>query len=134
MKHLLSGVVVLGLVFLTGCPNTSETGGTPGSTFKIKADSSVEVKKGTNKTVKVTVDRPDTYKQDIKLSAEVTPSGEGVTADLDPAKVSTGVKDANLTIKTTDKAKIQKYTVNLIGTPDKGDKVTLKMDVDVKEP
>jgi uncharacterized membrane protein len=135
MKQFLSAAVVLGLLVFTGC-NTSPTGGggAAGGTFKLNGpETSTEVKQDSEKSVKITLDRKGDFKEDVKLSAAVSPSDKGVTASVKPGTIKTGdASDVEVAVKASKEARGD-YTVTVTGTPAKGDKTSVDFKVKVPE-
>jgi len=137
MKALCTGLMVAGLVVVTGC-NVSTTGGTPGGgTFKLKGpETSTTVKHGGTEVVDIKVSEDKNFKEDVTLSAAVDPDGKGVTATLDPTTVEAGdPKTSKLTIKAKDDAADGEYKITVTGKPAKGDatKVEVKVSVPKKK-
>jgi hypothetical protein len=137
MKALYTGLMVAGLVVITGC-NQSTTGGTAGGgTFKLKGPANTpatEVKHTEQKTVEVTVDPDKGFKEDITLSAKVEPADKGVTAEVSPTTLKGGdYKKAEVTIKASDKANAGDYNVIVTGKPAKGQETNVTIKVKVPE-
>jgi len=124
MKTLCAGLVVVGLLALSGCSNKSTTGGEKdkGGTFTIKGPkSATDVKQGGEANVKLTFDRSKDYTQDVKVKFEVVGDPKGITFDPANPTVKAGDSpDLGITVKASDDAPRGKHTVNVVGTPSKG--------------
>jgi hypothetical protein len=139
MKALYTCLMVAGIVFATGC-NQSTTGGKPGepnATFKLKGPSNIPettVKHGESVTKDITVDAEKNFKEDIAFDVKVEPADANVTATIEP-KVwkASEPKKAELHIKATDKAKEGEYTVHVTGKPTKGNPTTVDVKFKVPE-
>lgn len=132
MKVLYTSLMVAGLLVVTGC-NVSTTGGGAGGTFKLKGpETSTTVKHGGTEVVNINVSEEKNFKEDIALSAAVTPDGKGVTATLDPATVKAGdPKTSKLTVKAKDDAADGDYDITVTGKPAKGESTKLVVKVTV---
>jgi uncharacterized membrane protein len=136
MKTLCAGLMVVGLMALTGCnQSTTGGGGQAGGTFKLKGPvTSTTIKHGGQEVVDITVDNDKNFKEDVALTADVNPADKGVTAELDPKTVKAGdPKTAKLTIKASDKAAAGDYQVVVTGKPAKGDSTNVAVKVKVPE-
>jgi len=135
MKVLYTGLLVTGLLILTGC-NVSTTGGTPGGgTFKLKGpETSTTVKHGETKTVEITASEDKNFKEDVALTAKVDKPDEGIKAELKPTTIKgSDPKKAELSITVGDKAKEGEYVITVTGKPTKGDPTSVDVKVKVPE-
>jgi len=137
MKTLYAGLLVAGLLVLTGC-NTSTSGGSPGvGTFKLKGPSNVkdtEVKHDSEKIEKITVDADKGFKEDITFKADVSEPGRGVTAEVKPATLkASDPREVELHIKASDSAAPGEYTVTVTGKPAKGNETSVGIKIKVPE-
>ncbi|HZY84672.1 MAG TPA: hypothetical protein VFE78_07560 [Gemmataceae bacterium] len=123
MRKLIAGLAIAGLVALSGCHNTSATGGgtQTGGTFKFEAPkTSTTVKHGSSETVEIKVDKKD-FKEDVNLSVSVDPPNKGVTAEVSPKTLkASDVAKVDVKVSVDDKAPDGEYKVKVIGKPAKG--------------
>lgn len=137
MKTFYAGLIVAGLLALTGC-NKSTTGGTPGEGgFKLHGPSNItdtKVEHGTSKTVEITVDADKGFKEDITFVITLAPADKGVTAEMEPKTLKASApRKAELKISASDKAAPGEYTVTVVGKPAKGDENSIGIKVKVPE-
>lgn len=137
MKTFYAGLMVVGVLIVTGC-NKSTTGGTPGEgTFKLKGPSNVtatEIKHSEQKTVDIDVNADKGFKEGITFSAKVEPADKGVTAEVSPKELKPGdYKKVELTVKAGDKAAPGEYTVTVLGKPTKGNETSVGVKFKVPE-
>jgi hypothetical protein len=119
MKRLCASLGALGLVVLAGCPSRSTGPGGPTGkeSFVLKAPKGpVEVLRGGEKAVKITVERKAGFKEEIKLSAEVAPADKGVKASIKPETLKPVDESAELTIEAEERAAAAEYKVKVTGT------------------
>jgi len=142
MKSFWTGVVITGLLALTGCGASSTTGGggTAGGTFKFTdiPRTNTTVKHGGSETVTLKIDKDSAFKEDVKLSTTVTgknnTEAKGVTAEVDPSMwKASGPAEVKVTIKASDEAAAGEYDVKVTGTPTKGIPVAAIIGVKVPE-
>jgi uncharacterized membrane protein len=137
MKQLLVALTFAGLVGLIGCSNATTGGNAAGTgTFKIKPSEgnvmAVEVKHDAEKAVTLTVEKKGDFKEDISLSASVSPSDKGVTTSISPATIKKGeTATATLTVKANKEAAEGDYTVTVTGKPTNGSESTTEVKVKV---
>lgn len=106
---------------LTGCKTKSEQGGGAGNdTFRIVVPSmAADVKQGELQTVRVVLERGDTFKQRVKLELKAP---TGVQVEPRDATVQPGDKgDIQLRINVAKDAPIGEQKILVKGTPDKGE-------------
>jgi len=124
MKTICAGLVVVGLLTLSGCGNKSTTGGDKekGGTFTIKGPrTSTNVKQGGEANVKLTFDRSKDFTQDVSVKFEIAGAPKGITFEPANPTVKAGDSpDLGITVKASDDAPRGKHTVNVVGTPTKG--------------
>ncbi|HZY85054.1 MAG TPA: hypothetical protein VFE78_09505 [Gemmataceae bacterium] len=124
MRKLIAGLAIAGLVALSGCHNTSSTGGGPaagGGTFKLEGPKmTTDVKQGETKDIAITVDRSKTFTEDVTLSVDY-PKDKNFTVTADPATLKNS-ENAPLHLKVTakDDAALGTYDVKVTGKPAKG--------------
>lgn len=106
-----------------------------GAGFKIAVPMfDTKVNQGEIQTVNLTLERGDTFKQDVMLVTKLS-KGEGIT--FDPAKilVKAGDKpDIQLTITAAKDAAIGEYSVLVMGTPTTGEPTSVTFNVKVTAP
>ncbi len=93
-----------------------------------------KVKQGEIQTVTISLERGDSFKQDVTLEIKLS-KGEGIT--FDPAKVivKAGDKpDVQLTITATKDAALGEYIVSVKGTPTVGEPTSVEFNVKVVSP
>jgi uncharacterized membrane protein len=110
--------------------NKSTTGGT--DTFSIKASSKdVAIKQGESQTVKFSLNRGTTFKQNVKLEAKVP---KGISVDLTSPTVSASdPSDFSIVVAVDKDAPLGESTIKLTGTPDKGAATSVDFKVKVEE-
>jgi uncharacterized membrane protein len=136
MKTLYAGLMVVGLVALAGCnQSTTGGGGKTGGTFKLKGPlTTTTVKHGETKTVEITASEDKNFKEDVALTATIDPPDKGVTAELEPKTIkASDPKTANLIIKATDKAADGEYVIHVTGKPTTGEPTTVDVKVKVEK-
>lgn len=146
MKALYTGLIVAGLLVVTGC-STSPTGGGKdtnkpgdtgaGGTFTLHGPlnlTDITVKHGTTEMKEVTVKPDKGFQEDIHFEATVDKPGKGVTATVEPKtwKASGGEK-IQVKITAADDAAQGEYTVKVFGKPAKGKAVELPLKIKVPE-
>ena len=138
MRKLFAGLAIVGLVALSGCHNTSATGGgnpaAGGGTFTFEAPKmSKGIKQGAAETVELKVDKKN-FKDDIHLSATVDPADKGVTADLSPKVLKSGeAAKVEVKVSATEKAPPGEYKVRVVGKPTGGKETDSIFSVKVEE-
>ena len=105
------------------------------NTFTLKGPglfTSTSLKQGEKKVFEMTVDRGDTFKQAVQLSAE-TP--KGVTAKFDKPTVAAGdAEKVNLTVEVAPDAAVGDHVIRVTGKPESGPSATeqVKLSVSAK--
>ena len=120
MNKAFAGVLVAVLA-LTGCKTKSEKGGGAGNdTFKIVVPAmATDVKQGELQTVRVTLERGDGFKQQVKLELKAP---AGIEVDPKNATVKPGDKgEVQLKISAAKDAPLGEHKIMVKGTPDKGE-------------
>ena len=113
--------VLVAAAALTGCKTKSEKGGGAGSdTFKIVVPAmATDVKQGELQTVRVTLERGDGFKQQVKLELKAP---AGIEVDPKNATVQPGDKgEVQLKISAAKDAPLGEHKIMVKGTPDKGE-------------
>jgi uncharacterized membrane protein len=107
-----------------------------GEGFKIVVPTfDTKIKQGEVKSVTISLERGDAFKQDVTLEIKKLFRGEGLT--FDPAKVivKAGDKaDVQLTITAIKNAALGDYKVSVMGTPTTGESTSVVFNVNVVAP
>jgi uncharacterized membrane protein len=138
MKKVIAIMAVLMLV-LAAVSNGADSpkGGKvgKGEGFEITVPTfTTEIKQGEVQSVTISLDRGDSFKQDVKLEIKLA-KGEGIT--FDPAKVTVKAGDkanVKLTITVPKKATLGEYDVSVTGTPATGEPTSVEFKVKVIAP
>lgn len=120
MNKLFVGVLIVAAT-LTGCKKKSELGGGAGDdTFKIVVPAmATDVKQGELQTVRVTLERGDGFKHQVKLELK---SPTGIEVDPKDTTIQPGDKgDVQVKITVAKDAPLGEHKIMVKGTPDKGD-------------
>ena len=152
MRRLCTVLAVGGLLALTGCNNTSNTGGggrvattgphstgpAPGAsagTFKLKGPlTSTTFKHGETKDVQISVSKSNDFKENVNFRVSVEPADKGVTAKLDkPMWTPSDPPEMTVHVTATDKAAAGDYTVKVAATPAVGGPTEVDFKVKVPE-
>jgi hypothetical protein len=160
MKALCAGLMALSLAALVGCGGpsttsphaTSKVGGTPSTDasathhgigeilpglkkgeFELTVPRllAVSIEQGETKTEKIGISRGENFDEDVKLDFSGAPKGVKITAD--PAEIKKGAKDTQVKIEAAKDAAPGKHTIEVTGTPTKGNKSVRNFDINVKE-
>ncbi len=100
-------------------------------TFKLHGpELATHVEQGTAKTFKVSISRDSNFKDDVTLKADSPDPKLHVTIEPNVFKGSEK-KDAEVTVKAADDAKLGKETIHITGTPQSGNPTTVDATVDV---
>jgi uncharacterized membrane protein len=134
MKKLIMIVVTLALVTV-GCQSSSSRGGSvlKGEGFKIAVPTyDTEVKQGEVRTVTVSLERGDSFKQDVKFMINTT---KGISVDPTSVIIKASDKpDVQLLITVPKDAALGEYSVSVKGTPETGEQTSTSFDVQVVSP
>lgn len=160
MRTLVTGLALVALMALAGCNKESEPGG-PGATgtsgngestagdnaahgdnttdenntFKVQVPSgATNIQQGTEKTLKLQVEREDKFNQVVTLSFQMPAGVQGITVTPETAKVEASQKDVELTIAVAPEAPTGKHTIKVTGTPETGTPTTADLIIEVKKP
>jgi uncharacterized membrane protein len=120
MSKVFVGVLIAAAT-LTGCKTKSEEGGGAGNdTFKIVVPAmATDVKQGELQTVRVTLERGDGFKRQVKLELKAP---AGIQVEPKDATVQPGDKgDVQVKITAAKDAAIGEHKIMVKGTPDKGE-------------
>jgi uncharacterized membrane protein len=136
MKKIIMIVVMLALVTVCGCQSSSSRGGSVlrGEGFKIAVPTyDTEVKQGEVGIVTVSLERGDSFKQDVRLQVNTIKGGISV----EPAKVlvkASDKPDVQLRITVPKDAALGEYSVSVTGTPETGEPTSTSFEVEVVSP
>ena len=120
MRNVFVGALIAAAA-LIGCSKSSEQGGGAGSdTFRIVVPTMTgDVKQGELQTARVTVERGDGFKQQVKLELKAP---TGLQVEPGDATVQPGDKgDVQLQITAAKDAPLGEQKILVKGTPDKGE-------------
>lgn len=138
MKKVFAITVVLAVVMavVSGCKESPKGGKIgKGEGFKIAAPTfAVTIKQGETRSVTLSLDRGEAFKQDVMLEATLS-MGEGIT--FDPAKFTIKASDmpkAQFGIVVPEKATLGEYKVSVKGTPETGEPTSVEFTVKVVAP
>jgi len=115
----LASVLVLAVAALAAC-NTSPKGGgmTAEDSFRVIPPNNLTMHPGDAQTVKVSLDRGDLFKQDVKLSL-VPAAGISIDPNNPIIRASAG-PDALIKVAVARDAGVGEYRVTVTGTPANG--------------
>jgi uncharacterized membrane protein len=135
MKKVIMIVVTLALVTVYGCQSSSSRGGSvlKGEGFKIAVPTyDTEVKQGDVRTITVSLERGESFKQDVRFQINTT---KGISVDPTNILVKANEKpDVQLQIMVPKDAALGEYSVSVKGTPDTGEPTSTSFDVQVVSP
>lgn len=120
MSKLLVGMLIAAAA-LMGCSKSSEKGGGAGSdTFKIVVPAmATDVTQGELQTIRVTLERGDGFKQQVKLELKAP---AGIEVDPKDTTVQPGDKgEVQVKISAAKDAPLGEHKIMVKGTPDKGE-------------
>ena len=135
MKMAITSVLTFALAAMVGCQSSSPRGGgmTKDVGFKIAVPTfETEITQGQTRYVKVSLERGDYFKQDVKLQIEtsaglsVNPTGIMIKASDKP--------DVQLTIAAAQSAALGEYHVTVRGVPETGQPTSTVFTVEVVSP
>jgi uncharacterized membrane protein len=136
MKKIIMIVVALAWVTVCGCQSSSSRGGSVlrGEGFKIAVPTyDTEVKQGEIKIVAVSLERGESFKQDVRLQINTIKGGISV----EPAKVlvkASDKPDVQLRITVPKDAALGEYSLSVTGTPETGEPTSTSFNVKVVSP
>jgi len=135
MKNVIMIIVTLALAAVSGCYSNSEKGGSvlKGEGFKIAVPTfDVDMKQGDVQSVVISIERGESFKQDVKL--EIV-AAKGIS--IDSAKIlvkASDRPDVQLRITVPKDAALGLYHVSVTGTPTTGEPTSTGFDVKVVSP
>lgn len=137
MKKLIAITVVLTLALVAVSRGTdSPKGGSVGNGEGFKIDVPTfctDVKQGEIENVSISLQRGDSFKQDVKLEIKLI-KGEGLTFDPSSLLIKAGDQpEVQLSIIVAKKAAIGEYIISVTGTPTTGEATSVEFNVNVVE-
>jgi len=135
MRTAISVVLVLALVAVCGCQSSSPRGGSvvKGEGFKIAVPTfTTDIKQGETKSITVSLERGDYFKQDVKLQIK-TSAGISVQPTSIIVKAS-DTPDVQLRIAAAQNAALGEYSVSVTGIPKFGESTATAFNVKVVAP
>jgi|GEM_PF-385010 len=138
MKKVFATTLLLTLVLSVVSSGTnSDKGGNigKGEGFKISVPTfDTNVKQGETQNVTVSVDRGESFKQDVTLKITLS-KGEGISFDPSKVVVKAGDKaEAQFMISVPKNAALGEYTISVTGTPTTGEPTSVEFTVNVVAP
>ena len=138
MKKLMLIVVMLAMVTVSGCytvQSNSPKGGSvlKGEGFKIAVPTfDVDMKQGDVQSVVVSIERGESFKQDVKLEIK---AAKGISVEPTSVTVKAGdTPDTQLRITIPKDAALGVYLVSVKGTPKTGEPTSTDFSVKVVTP
>jgi len=135
MKNAITIVLTLALMAIFGCESSSPRGGSvrKGEGFTIAVPTlSTEIKQGQAQNVVVSLERGDSFKQDVKLQIKTT---TGLSVDPTSVVIESSDKpDVQLKIAAAQNAALGEYRVTVVGTPKTGEATSTEFKVKVAAP
>ena len=135
MKKVIMIVVTLALMTIYGCYSSSEKGGSvlKGEGFKIAVPTfNIEIKQGETQSVTVSVERGESFKQDVKLAIKTT---KGISIEPTDVMVKASDKpEVPLRITVPKDAALGVYSISVKGTPKTGEPASTEFNVKVITP
>ena len=135
MKKLIMIVVTLALVTISGCYSNSDKGGgvLKGEGFKIAVPTfETEIKQGEIQSVTISIERGESFKQDVKL---VFKTAKGISVEpTDVTVKASDTPDVQLRITVPKTAALGVYSVSVKGTPKTGEPTSTAFNVKVVTP
>ena len=135
MKTAITIVLTLVLVAVSGCQSSSPQGGSvlKGEGFKIAVPTlDTKLKQGETQNVTVSLERGESFKQDVKLKIEAS---KGISVDPTKVMVKASDKpDVQLRIAAAQNAAFGEYSVSVKGVPKTGESTSTAFTVKVVSP
>jgi len=135
MKNAITIVLTLALMAIFGCESSSPRGGSvrKGEGFTIAVPAlSTEIKQGEVKSVAISLERGDSFKQDVKLQIKTT---SGLSVEPTSVAIKASDKpDVQLMITAAQNAALGEYRVSVVGTPKTGESTSTEFYVKVVAP
>ncbi|MGA2916759.1 MAG: hypothetical protein ABSE89_12105 [Sedimentisphaerales bacterium] len=128
-------IVTLALVTIYGCYSSSGKGGSvlKGEGFKIAVPTfETDIKQGEVQSVTVSLERGESFKQDVKLMFKTT---KGISVEPTDVMVkASDTPDVQLRITVPKTAALGVYSVSVEGTPKTGEPTSTSFDMRVVTP
>jgi uncharacterized membrane protein len=135
MKKVIMIVMTLALVTVLGCYSSSEKGGSvvKGEGFKIAVPTfDVEIKQGETQSLTISLERGESFKQDVKLTIKTT---KGISIEPTDIMVKASDKpEVALRITVPKDAALGTYSISVKGTPKTGEPTSTEFNVKVITP
>ena len=135
MKKVIMTAVTLALVTVLGCYSSSEKGGSvlKGEGFRIAVPTfDVEMKQGEIQSLAISIERGESFKQDVELMIKTT---KGISIEPTDVMVKASEKpDVQLRITVPKNAALGVYKVSVKGTPKTGEPTSTEFNVKVISP
>jgi len=128
MKTLIAMFMMLVMITLTGCWNTSSQGGIAPTNeqFSITVPSSITLIQGGTETITVSLNRGSDFKQDVQLEINANDISVTPTSIL----VKSGDKpDVPIQIASVKNAALGNYILSVRGTPKYGKTTTVTLEI-----
>jgi len=135
MKITIAMLMAMALTAFVGCQSSGSRGGgmAENEGFKIAVPTfGTDIKQGETQNVTVSLDRGESFKQDVKLRLKTT---EGITVDPTSVWVKASDKpDVQLRIAASKDAALGEYRIHVTGTPETGEPSSADFSVKVVAP
>jgi uncharacterized membrane protein len=138
MKKLIMIIVTLALVTVSGCytmQSDSSKGGSvlKGEGFKIAVPTfDVKMKQGDVQSVAISIERGESFKQDVQLEIE---AAKGISVEPTDVMVkASDIPDVQLQITIPKNAAFGVYPVSVKGTPKTGEPTSTEFNVKIVSP
>jgi uncharacterized membrane protein len=135
MKKAIMIVTTLALVTVLGCYSSSEKGGSvvKGEGFKIAVPTfDVDIKQGETQSLTISLERGESFKQDVKLTIKTT---KGISIEPTDIMVKASDKpEVALRITVPKDAALGVYSISVKGTPKAGEPASTEFNVKVITP
>ena len=135
MKNAITIVLTLALMAVSGCESSSPRGGSvlKGEGFKIAVPTfSTDIKQGEVQSVAVSLERGESFKQDVKLEIE---AAKGIRVEPTSVIIKASDKPAvQLRISAAKNAALGEYRISVKGIPKTGESTSTAFNVKVVAP
>jgi uncharacterized membrane protein len=135
MKKVIMIAVTLALATVLGCYSSSEKGGSvvKGEGFKIAVPTfDIEIKQGETQSVTISLDRGESFKQDVKLAIK---AAKGISVEPTEVMIKGSDKpEVALRITVPKDAALGVYSISVKGTPKTGEPASTAFNVKVITP
>jgi uncharacterized membrane protein len=135
MKKVIMIAVTLALATVLGCYSSSEKGGSvlKGEGFKIAVPTfDIEIKQGETQSVSISLERGESFKQDVKL---IIKAAKGISVEPTDVMVKASDKpEVQLRITVPKDAALGAYSISVKGTPKTGEPTSTEFNMKVITP